>query len=188
MSGLEHPNILRMFGACFGESQSSWPEGCRPPCILCELMKHGTLLKHLQRATAEDQLRPAFWREACGMLHGAAEGLSYLHARSVLHRDLKAENLLLNEQGVVKIADFGLAKYRDTRLAAANQQRRQTISVGTFSHMAPEVMRGEYEASADVFSFGIVITETLACEEGQHLIDETRGHDVASHGAQTHGY
>jgi len=222
MSDLEHPNVLRMFGACFGERPAEWPEGCAPPCILCELMP-GTLLAHLKSAAAEAMHTPSYWREACGMLLGAAEGLAYLHENGVMHRDLKAENLLIDADGVVKIADFGLAKSRDRRLASAlgpaamaaaaatakqggggggtggggtggggtgggggegaagatlaKRGRRQTVSVGTFSHMAPEVMKGEYDASADIFSFGIIVTEVLAAEEGQELIDATRGHD-----------
>ena len=101
----------------------------------------------------------------------------------------KAENLLLDEADQLKIADFGLAKTRDARL-------KQTTSVGTFSHMAPEVMRGRcvarcanlrssrgalfaslltvradavgrYDLSADLFSFGIVLTEALVGAEGQ---------------------
>lgn len=53
-----------------------------------------------------------------------------------------------------------LAKSRDTRL-------KMTTSVGTFSHMAPEVMRGKYDLSCDIFSFGIVLTEVLVAEEAQ---------------------
>jgi serine/threonine-protein kinase CLA4 len=86
-----------------------------------------------------------------------------------MHRDLKADNLLLNEHGQVKISDFGLSKAHKV-----NEKLRETGSVGTFSHHAPEVLKGEYGLSADMFSFGIVITEALTAREAESIIDETR--------------
>ena len=52
MKQFEHPNILRMFGACFGDAPPEWPDGLRPPCILCELMSEGTLLAGLAQHTS----------------------------------------------------------------------------------------------------------------------------------------
>ena len=86
-----------------------------------------------------------------------------------MHRDLKAENLLLDEAGQVKISDFGLSKAHKL-----SERLQESGQVGTFSHHAPEVLRGEYGLSADIFSFGIVICEALTAKEAQDIIDETR--------------
>jgi len=127
-------------------------------------MRSGSLLSWLQRTPWTSS---GYWRILLEMLAGAARGLQYLHGVSVMHRDLKAENLLLDGDNRIKIADFGLAKTRDARL-------KMTTSVGTFSHMAPEVMIGKYDVPADIFSFGIVLTEALAANDAQNIIEETR--------------
>merc|ERR1740139_1946201 len=89
-----------------------------------------------------------------------------------MHRDLKCENILIDGNGEAKIADFGVSKYRDKKLLS-----RRNTPIGTYSHMAPEVMKGSYELSADVFSFGICFTEVLCGNEGAEIIDETRSDD-----------
>ena len=164
---LDHPNVLRFYGIVGGEAPPSWPKNARVPCICTEFMTGGTLLEKLLRTTDAEAAEVAFWKAMATHARDAARGLAYLHDNRLMHRDLKAENLLLSADGVVKIADFGLAKAMDARL-------KQTTSVGTFSHMAPEVMMGKYNAAADLFSFGIVLTEILTLQEAQEIIDATR--------------
>ena len=166
LEGLEHQNVMRFYGVSTGAAPPEWPQGLSPPCMCCELLNH-TVLDFLKATPHSCLLDAAWWCTASAMLVGTARGLAYLHSLGIMHRDLKADNLLLDGNNTVKIADFGLAKVRDQRL-------RQTTSVGTFSHMAPEVMRGRYDMSADIFSFGIVVTEVMMAEEGQDLIDLTR--------------
>lgn len=82
-------------------------------------------------------------------------GMDYLHKRRIVHRDLKAANLLLDETGVVKIADFGVARVLD-------HTGVMTAETGTYRWMAPEVIEHQpYGVEADVFSFGIVLWELL---------------------------
>uniref|UniRef100_A0A803MBB5 Protein kinase domain-containing protein n=2 Tax=Chenopodium quinoa TaxID=63459 RepID=A0A803MBB5_CHEQI len=85
-------------------------------------------------------------------------GMEYLHQNNIVHRDLKTANLLMGEDGVVKIADFGVAKVQ-------TQSGVMTAETGTYRWMAPEVIGHKpYDHKADVFSFGIVIWELLTGE------------------------
>jgi serine/threonine protein kinase len=103
-----------------------------------------------------------------------------------MHRDLKGINLLLNEKKILKISDFGLAKLHTDRrlekmtgLTSGTSLPRalvgHTSGRGTYTHMAPEVMAGgTYDTSADIFSFGIVLSEAVAHAEGETIIEATR--------------
>ena len=168
---LDHPNVLKVFGICIGSAPPGWPADLRPPCMCVELADGGTFLHQLKATPRERLFTTEYWLEACRVLEGAAHGLAYLHSESIVHRDLKADNLLLDD-GQVKIADFGLSRgYKRGEDMAAS---KDAANPGTFSHHAPEVLRGECDLSSDLFSFGIVICEALAAREAQDIIDETR--------------
>ncbi|KAK1360559.1 ACT-like protein tyrosine kinase family protein [Heracleum sosnowskyi] len=84
-----------------------------------------------------------------------SKGMNYLHQNNIIHRDLKAANLLMDENEVVKVADFGVARVKA-------QSGVMTAETGTYRWMAPEVIEHKpYDHKADIFSFAIVLWELL---------------------------
>ncbi|GMF15751.1 unnamed protein product [Phytophthora lilii] len=139
---LRHPNIVQFLGAASA-----------PPryCLVFEFMEGGTLAARL-RARGCGPLD--FFRLATDM----AQGMSYLHEHSVMHRDLKSSNVLLDAEGTAKISDFGLSCVMELGHTAD-----LTAETGTYGWMAPEVIRHEpYSSKADVYSFAVVLWELLA--------------------------
>ena len=82
-------------------------------------------------------------------------GVQYLHEQGIVHRDLKPANVFI-ENGLVKIGDYGLAKF-----ISKSQRGGQTESVGTFHYMAPEIGNGQYGKEIDVYSLGILLFEMI---------------------------
>ncbi|ETV73562.1 TKL protein kinase [Aphanomyces astaci] len=92
------------------------------------------------------------WSDKVQCMLAIAEGLVYLHSMDVIHRDLKSRNVLLDSQTGTKLTDFGASR-------EANSET-MTIGVGTYRWMAPEILKENYyTVAADVYSFGMVITE-----------------------------
>ncbi len=86
---------------------------------------------------------------------GMSEGIGYLHDQGIVHRDLKPGNIFV-ENGVVKIGDYGLAKF-----ISASRRSGQTESVGTVHYMAPELARGCYGKEIDLYALGVILYEML---------------------------
>src|SRR5262249_28521265 len=106
-----------------------------------------------------------------------AAALAYAHARGVVHRDIKPSNLLLDAAGVVWVTDFGLAKTEDEALTHTGD------IVGTLRYMAPERLRGECDARADVYGLGLTLYELLVlrsafpARDRMQLIDQVTTHE-----------
>ncbi|KAL6543834.1 hypothetical protein OROGR_010331 [Orobanche gracilis] len=101
------------------------------------------------------------WKRRHDVIAGVAKGLLYLHEQahcSIIHRDIKASNILLDEKWVPKIADFGMA-----RLYPEDETHVHTRVAGTNGYMAPEyLLHGNLSKKADVFSFGVVVLELIS--------------------------
>ena len=139
---LSHPNIVSVYDA--GEVDGS-------PYIVMELVEGTTLAAELKR---RNRLPPA---EAIDLGVQACAGLQHAHAGGLVHRDVKPQNLLLGEEGVLKIADFGIARaIEGTQLTLAG-----TI-LGTAAYLSPEQAAGEpVTPAADLYSLGAVLYEAI---------------------------
>src|SRR6516162_3085357 len=112
--------------------------------------------------------RRTFFRSLAQIGRQVAGGLAYAHARGIVHRDIKPSNLLLDTDGVVWIADFGLAKGDDEGLTQSGD------ILGTLRYMAPERFRGEGDARADVYALGLTLYELLTLRPGFASSDRLR--------------
>lgn len=141
MSSLEDDNIVRFVGVVLSPDESRL-------CLVTELMERGSV-HDLVSKKGDNLKREIRFHFAIG----AAMGIAHLHKKNLIHRDLKADNLLVNKAWTCKVADFGVSTlFEET-------DRRRTC-IGTPTYMAPEVlMRENYTHKADVFSFGIVLYE-----------------------------
>jgi eukaryotic-like serine/threonine-protein kinase len=142
---LSHPNVVAVYDA--GEDDGR-------PFIVMELVEGetlGDLFARCGRLPANDVVH---------LGSQAAAGLAHAHAHGLVHRDVKPHNLLLRTDGVLKIADFGIAR------AVASATRRLTSAgtiLGTAAYLAPEqASGGEVTAAADVYALGAVLYEALA--------------------------
>ena len=122
---------------------------------------------HSDISTA-DTNRQAYFRSVAQIGLQAANALSYAHARGIIHRDIKASNLLLDAAGVVWIADFGLAKTNDSGMTHTGD------ILGTIRYMSPERFRGQCDVRADVYSLGITLYEMLVLEPAYNCTDRLK--------------
>lgn len=147
---LDHENIVQYLG--YGHDET---EGMIH--IFLEYVSGGSVASRLALQGAFDEpLTTYFTRQICA-------GLEYLHARHILHRDIKAANILVEVDGVCKISDFGLSKKNDYE-EAYDVNSRMSLR-GSIYWMAPEVVKNEpYSAKVDIWSLGCTVLEMLTSE------------------------
>ncbi|CAK9867974.1 unnamed protein product [Sphagnum jensenii] len=159
ITGVRHRNLVKLKGCCVHGTQRF---------LVFEYMENSNLAEALWDQQGQQTLL-LDWPKRLNICVGVARGLAYLHEDShprIIHRDIKATNILLDKNMNAKIADFGLA-----RLFPDDQSHISTQIAGTIGYLAPEYATlGELTPKADVYSFGILLLEIVS---GRKNIDST---------------
>uniref|UniRef100_A0A803QCN9 Receptor-like serine/threonine-protein kinase n=2 Tax=Cannabis sativa TaxID=3483 RepID=A0A803QCN9_CANSA len=149
ISRLQHKNLVKLLGCCIERKER---------ILIYEYMPNKSLDFYLFDSTRCSLLT---WEVRVRIILGISQGLLYLHQYSrirIIHGDLKANNILLDEDMNPRISDFGMA-----RILKANQPHRTTEAPGgTLGYMSPEYSQGIVSDKADVYSFGVMVLEILS--------------------------
>ncbi|KAK6916921.1 Protein kinase domain, partial [Dillenia turbinata] len=148
ISAVQHRNLVKLYGCCIDGNKR---------LLVYEYLEN----KSLDQALFGAKDLHLDWKTRFSILLGTARGLAYLHEDSrprIVHRDVKASNILLDAELCPKISDFGLAKLYDDK-----KTHISTRVAGTIGYLAPEyAMRGHLTEKADVFGYGVVALEILS--------------------------
>ncbi|KAH3767572.1 serine/threonine protein kinase [Pelomyxa schiedti] len=145
LGNLRHPNIVLFMCACIEQPNM---------CLVTELVENGNLRDVLDNEHSQNL--PLQVSRSLSIAKGIAQGMSFLHASSIIHRDLKSLNVLLTKNYEVKLSDFGLSRIKSTH------SNSHMTPCGSPVWSAPEVLSStNFSWQADVYSFGIILWEML---------------------------
>ncbi|XP_058727458.1 cold-responsive protein kinase 1-like [Vicia villosa] len=163
ISEIEHENLVKLYGCCVERNSR---------ILVYNYLENNSLSRTLLGGSHNSIYFD--WRTRCRICVGVASGLAFLHEEvrpPIIHRDIKASNILLDKDLTPKISDFGLAK-----LMPANATHVSTRVAGTLGYLAPEyAIGGRLTRKADIYSFGVLLVEIVSgrCNTNSRLpIDE----------------
>lgn len=137
LSRLSHPNIIKSYGIYLGDETT-------PFSIVLEYCP-----QDLYTAIKRSSLSPI---EIAKSIYQISLGMRYVHFCHLIHRDLKPQNILFGKDGLIRISDFGIAKFMTT------EDQSMTFGIGTQKFMAPEILNEkDYNEKVDVYSFGVLL-------------------------------
>ncbi|VAH99634.1 unnamed protein product [Triticum turgidum subsp. durum] len=158
--GVKHKNTVRFLGYCsetqhvmrLYEGRSVWAD-VRQRLLCFEYLPKGCLADYLSDASCRLQ-----WTTCYQIIKGICEGIHYLHQQRIIHMDLNPQNVLLDNNMVPRIADFGLSR----RLSGSQSRAITDHKLGTMGHMAPEFLNnGEITFKTDIYNLGVIIMKIL---------------------------
>lgn len=143
-AALNHAHICTIHGV----EEEGGPQGGKQMFIVMEYIEGGTLREKIPFKKLEDAITVAAQ---------IGEALQEAHAKGIVHRDIKADNIMMTAKGQAKVMDFGLAK-----LKGSLKLTKTSSTVGTLGYMAPEqIQGGEVDLRSDIFSYGVLLFELL---------------------------
>ncbi|WRX34617.1 Serine-threonine/tyrosine-protein kinase [Theobroma cacao] len=155
ITSIQHKNLVRLLGCCSDGAQR---------LLVYEFMENGSL-DRLIYGKSDVFLN---WDTRFQIIVGIARGLQYLHEDShlrIVHRDIKASNILLDDKFQPRIGDFGLARF-----FPEDEAYLSTTFAGTLGYTAPEyAIRGELSEKADTYSYGVLVLEIISCRKNTDL-------------------
>ncbi|KAK1429995.1 hypothetical protein QVD17_12400 [Tagetes erecta] len=155
ITSIQHKNLVQLLGCC-----SEGPQRL----LVYEYLKNKSL-DLIIYGKSDEYLK---WNTRFQIILGVARGLQYLHEDShirIVHRDIKASNILLDDKFQPRIGDFGLARF-----FPEDQAYLSTTFAGTLGYTAPEyAIRGQLSEKADIYSFGVLVLEIISCRKNTNL-------------------
>ncbi|KAL2321808.1 hypothetical protein Fmac_026187 [Flemingia macrophylla] len=156
ISGIQHKNVVKLFGGCIEGPES---------LLVYEFVPNGSLDQVLFGKDSENALS---WEQRFQIICGIADGLAYLHGGSgtnIIHRDIKSNNILFDENLNPKIADFGVVR------CVTENKSYLTGNAGALEYMAPEfVIKGQLTEKADIYAFGVLAVEIVCGKKNSDFI------------------